>query len=90
VALKTGFVFLITVRLLPRQVPRIPFALIAVALLFLPYVYFIGSFTEQSYLAQVLAELFAIAMWWAVVAWDDQPAAGAMVVLPIRIAAFAA
>src|SRR6185295_12962109 len=51
VALKTGFVFLITVRLLPRQVPRIPFALIAVALLFLPYVYFIGSFTEQSYLA---------------------------------------
>src|SRR6185295_5408047 len=35
VALKTGFVFLIAVRLLPRAVPRIPFALIAVAVLFL-------------------------------------------------------
>ena len=89
VALKAGFVFLITIRLLPRGVPRVPFALIAVALLFLPYVYFIGSFTEQSYLAQVLAELFAIAMWWAVLVWDDRPAAGAMVVYAVSgVAAF--
>jgi hypothetical protein len=78
VALKTGFVFLIAVRLLPRDVPRIPFALIAVAVLFLPYVYFVGSFTEQSYLAQVLAELFAVAMWWAVLVWDDRPSIGPM------------
>src|SRR5580765_4824654 len=89
VALKTGFVFLITVRLLPRDLPRVPFGLIAVALLFLPYVYFIGSFTEQSYLAQVLSELFAVAMWWAVLAWDDRPAAGAMVMYAVSgVAAF--
>src|SRR5207247_6861834 len=37
----------------------------------------------------VLAELFAIAMWWAVLAWDDRPAAGAMVMYAVSgIAAF--
>jgi hypothetical protein len=61
------------------DVPRIPFALTAVVLLFLPRVYFIGSFTEQSFVAQVLAELFAVAMWWAVLVWDARPARGAMV-----------
>ena len=49
------------------------FAVIAVAMLFLPRVHFVGSFTEQSYLAQVVSELFAVAMWWAIVVWDEQP-----------------
>jgi hypothetical protein len=77
VALKAGFVLLIALRLLGAvdgDVPRIPFALTAVVLLFLPRMYFIGSFTEQSFVAQVLSELFAVAMWWAVLVWDARPA----------------
>ena len=79
VALKSGVVFLIARRLMPEGVPRVPFAVIAVLLLWLPYVFFAGSFMEQSFLSQVTSELFAIAMWWAIVAWDDRPSAGAMV-----------
>src|SRR5882672_12380024 len=78
VALKFGIVFLIARRLLPAGVPRDPFALIAVLLLLVPRVYSIGSFTEQSYLAQVVAELFAVAMWWMVILWDERPSPGAM------------
>ncbi len=82
VALKTGFVLLIALRLLDAmdgQIPRIPFALTAVVLLFLPRVYFIGSFTGQSYFAQALSELFAVAMWWAVLVWDARPARSSLV-----------
>ena len=81
VALKAGFVFLIARRVLPDDVPRVPFAVIAVVLLFLARVHFVGSFMEQSYLAQVVSELFAVAMWWALVVWDERPspvAAGAL------------
>jgi len=78
VALKFGIVFLIARRLLQVDVPRDPFALVAVLLLLVPRVYSIGSFTEQSYLAQVVAELFAIAAWWMVVVWDEQPWPAAM------------
>lgn len=77
VALKTGFVYLIALRLLPRDVPRAAFAAIAVAMLFLARVHFVGSFTEQSYLAQVVSELFAVSMWWAAVVWDDRPSLAA-------------
>jgi hypothetical protein len=76
VALKAGFIFLIALRLLPGDVPRLPFAVIAVILLFLARVHFVGSFMEQSYLAQVVSELFAVAMWWALVVWDERPSAG--------------
>src|SRR5436309_2756680 len=82
VALKTGFVLLIALRLLDAvdgDIPRIPFALTAIVLLFLPRTYFIGSFTEQSFLAQVLSELFAVAMWWAVLVWDASPTRSALV-----------
>jgi len=79
VALKTGFIFLIALRLLPRDVPRVALATVAVILLFLSRVHFIASFTEQSYLAQVVSELFAVSMWWALVVWDERPSAGALV-----------
>ena len=69
VAIKTGFIYLIA----RRSVPRIPHALIAPLLLFLPDGYFLGSFTHDSFLAQVASELFAVAMWWAVMCWDQQP-----------------
>jgi len=73
VAVKAGLTFLIAYRLLPRDVPRIPFALMALLLLLVPRTYSIGSFTEQSYLAQVTSELFAVAMWWALTVWDERP-----------------
>src|SRR5438477_163516 len=49
----------------------------AVVLLRIPYRYSIGSFTEQSYFAQVASELFALGMWWAAIVWDEQPWRGA-------------
>jgi hypothetical protein len=79
VALKAVFVFLIARRLMPAGAPRDPFAAAAVLLLLGPYGYSVASFTEQSYLAQVVSELFAIAMWWALVVWDEQPSRGAAV-----------
>ena len=43
------------------------FAIGAVLLLFLPYDYFIGSFARFSFFAQVVSEMFAVAMWLALV-----------------------
>ena len=78
VALKSGLVFLVARRVMPDGVPRVPFAMVAALLLWLPYALFVGSFMEQSFLAQVVSELFAVAMWWTLVVWDEQPRAGAM------------
>src|SRR5262249_17346854 len=38
----------------------------------LPRAYFLGSFVHDSYLAQVVSELFAVAMWWAAVCWSQR------------------
>jgi hypothetical protein len=73
VALKAGLLFLVAVRCLPNERARTPLAVAAVLLLFLPIAYFVGSFTQHWFLAQVVSELFAVAMWWAIVAWDQQP-----------------
>lgn len=72
VALKAGLVFLIARRLLPAHAPR-SIAVIAVILPLAAPRYFLGAFTEYGFVAQVVAELFAVAMWWAVVAWDRSP-----------------
>ncbi|MGE3955717.1 MAG: hypothetical protein AB7H96_03285 [Vicinamibacterales bacterium] len=72
VALKAGFLFLIGVRLLPVGAPR-GLAVAGVAVLLASPRYFLGGFTEYAFLAQVVAELFVVAMWWAVVAWDGEP-----------------
>jgi len=74
VALKAGIVFLIALRCLPEapSSARVPVALIAPLLLFLPRSFFLGSFVHDSFLAQVFAELFALAAWWAIVYWDHQ------------------
>ncbi len=78
VALKAGFVFLIALRLMPPDVPRIPLAATGVLLLFLPRAYVIGSFAHDSFFAQVVAELFAVGMWWALVVWDERPSKSSM------------
>ena len=82
-ALSAGFVFLIARRL---QLP-LPYALAAVALLFLPAQYFSGAFTHDSFLAQVVATFFAVAAWWALVAWDEEPSTVGAVMLGVLLAA---
>ena len=77
-AVKSGLVFLIARRLMPDGVPRVPFAIAAAWLLWLPYVFFAGSFMEQSFLSQVVSELFAVAMWWTIVVWREQRSLHAM------------
>jgi hypothetical protein len=86
-ALTAGFVFLIARRVgLP-----VPYAMVAVALLFLPAQYFFGAFTHDSFLAQTVSTLFAVAMWWAIEQWDDQPGfAGEAVIAIFLVATFLA
>jgi hypothetical protein len=73
VALKAVFVFLIARRILPKDLPDIAIGAAGVLLLFLPYDFFVGSFAHFSFLAQVVSETFAVAMWWALVRWDERP-----------------
>ena len=68
-ALTAGFVFLIAQRLSIS----LPFAICASALLFLPAQYFFGAFTHDGFLSQTVSTLFAVAMWWALTAWNEQP-----------------
>jgi hypothetical protein len=82
VALKAGLVFLIVLRMLRRDAGagrhlsdavRMAIATGSVCLLFLPYDYFIGSFSRFSFFAQVVSEMCAVAMWLALVLWDERP-----------------
>ena len=70
VALKAGFLFLIAHRLLTGVRARLPLALASVAfVLFVPRVYSLGGFLQSGYLAQVAAEVFVVAGWWALAEW---------------------
>jgi hypothetical protein len=73
VALKVGVVFLIARRLLPRAAPGVPFAVVAVLFLLLAPAYLLESFTRHFFFAQVVGELFAVGMWWALTVWDERP-----------------
>jgi hypothetical protein len=48
---------------------RLPFAVLASLLLFGSPVYFLQSFLAYSFFAQVVSELFAVVMWWALLVW---------------------
>lgn len=72
VAVKVGLLFTVCVRLLPPRVPAV-LALLGPVLLLASPRYFLGGFTEYGFLAQVMAELFVVAMWWALVAWAQAP-----------------
>ena len=71
VALKIGVVFLIARRLLLHG--RMPFAITSALLLLVAPAYLLESFTRHFFFAQVVGELFAVGMWWALTMWDDQP-----------------
>jgi hypothetical protein len=77
-ALKAGLVFLIARRMLPDDPARVPMAIAAVVLLALPSDYSLGSVFRWSFFAQVVAEMFAVAMWWALAMWSFQPRAAAI------------
>jgi hypothetical protein len=79
IALKGGFVFLVARRVIATMIAessatarlvQLAFACLASALLFASHVYFLRSFVENSFVAQVVAELFAIVMWWSLVVWE--------------------
>ncbi|MGH9203843.1 MAG: hypothetical protein ACRD2A_21660, partial [Vicinamibacterales bacterium] len=72
-ALTVGYVFLITLRLLPVQQTRIPIALTSVFMVLGVRAYVGDAFIHDSFLAQVVSTLFAVAMWWAVTVWDEAP-----------------
>jgi hypothetical protein len=82
-ALTAGYVFLIARRL---SLP-LPFALAAVIMLFLPAQYFLGAFTHDGFLAQTAATFFAVAAWWALVAWDQQRSRGIAAIIALLIVA---
>ena len=68
-AFTAAFVFLIA----RRHGLSLPYAISSTVLLLLPAQYFAGAFTHDAFLAQTVATLFAVAMWWALINWDDQP-----------------
>ncbi len=84
-ALTAGFVFLIA-----RRIGlALPYAIITVVLLFLPAQYFFGAFTHDGFLAQTVSTLFAVAAWWAIAQWDDQPSSiGAIAIAIFLVATF--
>ena len=87
VALKTGFVWLTARRLLPPGGSAAPAATLAAMALFVVPIYFLGSFVDFSFVAQVVAELFAVAMWWALTVWDQAPRRGLMALVGLLGAA---
>jgi hypothetical protein len=86
-ALKAGFVFLIARRVLPRDIPSVPIAALAAISLFASQTYFLGSFAHYSFLAQVVAECFAVAMFWTLIVWDQDQSRWAMAMAGILGAA---
>ena len=82
-ALSAGFVFLIARR---TGLSR-PYALMAVVMLFVPAQYFLGAFTHDGFLSQTVSTLFAVAMWWAIAWWDDQPSPVAAATIAVFLVA---
>jgi hypothetical protein len=79
VALKAGFLFLIAHRLLAGAPGRTPLAMAVMPLvLFAPGAYSLGGFLHHGFLAQVGAELFVVAGWWALAGWWSTPCVARM------------
>src|SRR6185503_3718747 len=63
--------------------PQALFAVAAVVMVVAPREYFLRSFSEHSFLAQVVSEFLAIAMWWALLVWDERPSRAAMMLFAL-------
>jgi hypothetical protein len=83
VALKAGVLFVILLRLLSRSAVREPLAVCGVLFVVALSDFSINSFVHDSFLAQAVAELFAVALWWVMTWWDEQPGGLAMVLFAI-------
>ncbi len=83
VALKVGFFLLILMRILRESRVRVPLSVGGVLLVAATSTYSIGSFTHDSFLAQVVGELFAVALWWAVLVWDRESSRSAVAIFAI-------
>jgi hypothetical protein len=89
VALKLGFVSLILLRLFSGAPMRAPLAAAGVLLVFAIPAFSVASFRHDSFFAQVVSELFAIALWWTLIVWDKRPTLSMMSVFAIAaMAAF--
>ena len=73
VALKLGLFALIVCRVLDDDRVRVPAAVLAVLCVIYTASYSAGSFLQDSFLAQVVSELFAVFAWWALLWWDQSP-----------------
>ena len=82
-ALTVGFVFLMAMRVLSAHAARVPIAVTAGLLAVGVRAYVADAFVHESFLAQVVAALFAVAMWWGVTVWDDAPSPIAAAVVSI-------
>ncbi|MFN8475430.1 MAG: hypothetical protein U0822_24815 [Anaerolineae bacterium] len=71
--LRAAVFYLIALRLLPALRVRPLLALAGTILLLVAYWYVINSFLWFFFYAQVVSELFALAMLWALIAWNDRP-----------------
>jgi hypothetical protein len=89
VALKFGVLALVLLRVLNGSPWRVPGTIAGVTIALSTSAYSIGSFTQDSFLAQVVAELFALVMWWAVLVWDRTRATSPLAVFAVAgMAAF--
>lgn len=75
VVLKSGFVYLIVLRVLPAERRHPAVALAAPAALLLSWNYFFVPFAAHFYYGQLLGEMFVIGLLWLTVRFNDQPAA---------------
>ncbi len=71
VALKAGLVYNSILRLLPPSRRRVLVAIAGAAALICAPDYFLGSFTQSFFYAQVVSETFAVATLWALLAFDQ-------------------
>lgn len=74
-ALKAGLLSLVAWRVLGRIPARVPLAVAAVGfVLFVPRAYAVGGVLQSGFFAQVAAELWVVAGWWALTRWSAAPA----------------
>jgi len=89
VALKFAVFSLILLRLFADSPIRLPLAAGGTIAVLTASTYSLGSFVADSFLAQAVAELFAMASWWALVWWEATPRWTSMLLFAVAsIAAF--